>query len=109
MPQGMVLSLRGWQQLKRGEGASHTVFRLQMDLMCWNVDIVHQNDHYITDVDYWLQLGAKVCFDPLLKAYLDLTRTGDLRKLLAHIRYPLDTRQLTSPQGEADVQSLEGV
>ncbi len=30
-------------------------------------------------------------------------------QLLSHIRCPTDTRQLTSPQGEADVQSLEGV
>ncbi len=28
---------------------------------------------------------------------------------LSHICYPTDTRQLTYPQGEADVQSLEGV
>ncbi len=33
---------------------------------------------------------------------------GNLRKLLSHIRYPTDTRQLTSPKGEADVRSLEG-
>jgi hypothetical protein len=30
-------------------------------------------------------------------------------QLLSYIHYPTDTRQLTSPQGEADVQSLEGV
>ncbi len=30
-------------------------------------------------------------------------------QLLSHIHYPTDTRQLTSPQGEADVRSLEGV
>ncbi len=30
-------------------------------------------------------------------------------QLLSHIRYPTDTRQQTSPQGEADVRSLEGV
>jgi hypothetical protein len=30
-------------------------------------------------------------------------------QLLSHICYPPDTRQLTSPQGEADVWSLEGV
>jgi hypothetical protein len=64
-----------WQQLKRCKGANHTVLRLQMDLMCWNVDIIHQNDHFITDADYWLQLGAKLCFDPLFRAYLDLTHT----------------------------------
>ncbi len=28
---------------------------------------------------------------------------------LSHVRYPTDTRQVTSPQGVADVQSLEGV
>jgi hypothetical protein len=30
-------------------------------------------------------------------------------QLLSHIRYPTDIRQLTSPWGEADVRSLEGV
>ncbi len=28
---------------------------------------------------------------------------------LSHIRLPEDTRQLTSPQGEADVQNLKGL
>ena len=30
-------------------------------------------------------------------------------QMLSHIHYPTDTRQLTSPQGEADVRSLEGI
>jgi hypothetical protein len=41
-----------------------------------------------------------------------VTRRAEFQQatqLLSHIRYPTDTRQLTSPQGEADVQSLEGV
>ncbi len=41
-----------------------------------------------------------------------VTRQAGFQKatqLLSHVRYPTDTRQLTSPQGEADVRSLEGV
>jgi hypothetical protein len=43
--------------------------------MGWDVNIVHRNDHYITDADYWSCLGADLCFDPLFKTYLDLMRT----------------------------------
>ncbi len=57
------------------DGANHAILRLQMRLMGWDVDIVHRNDHYITNADYWLRLGADLCFDPLFKIYLDLTRT----------------------------------
>jgi hypothetical protein len=46
-----------------------------MRLMCWDVNIVHQNDHYIADANYWSQLSKDLCFDPLFKAYLDLTRS----------------------------------
>ncbi len=55
------------------DGANLVILRLQMHLMCWDVDIVHQNNHYIADADYWLRLGAGLCFDPLFKKYLDLT------------------------------------
>jgi hypothetical protein len=44
-----------------------------MCLMGWDVNIVHQNDNYMTDADYWSRLGADLCFDPLFKKYLDLT------------------------------------
>jgi hypothetical protein len=43
--------------------------------MGWDVDIVHRNDHYITNADYWSRLGTDLCFDSLFKTYLDLTRT----------------------------------
>jgi hypothetical protein len=56
-------------------GANHAILHLQMCLMGWDVDIVHRNDHYIIDADYWLRLGADLCFDPLFKTYPDLTRT----------------------------------
>ncbi len=35
------------------DGANHAILRLQMRLMGWDVDIIHRNDHYITDADYW--------------------------------------------------------
>jgi hypothetical protein len=34
------------------DGANPAILRLQMRLMCWDVDIVHQNDHYNADADY---------------------------------------------------------
>ncbi len=57
------------------DGANHAILRLQMLLMCWDVDIVHQNDSYIMDADYWLHLGANLSFNPLFKTYLDLNRS----------------------------------
>ncbi len=56
------------------DGANHAILRLQLRLMGWDVDIVHRKDHYITDAEYWSRLGADLCFDPLFKTYLDLTR-----------------------------------
>jgi hypothetical protein len=55
------------------DSANPVIMRLQMHLMCWDVHILHQNDHYIADADYWSQLGADLSFDPLFKAYLELT------------------------------------
>jgi hypothetical protein len=57
------------------DGANHAIFCLQMHLMGWDVNIVHRNDHYITDADYWSCLGANLCFDPLFKTYLNITQT----------------------------------
>ncbi len=56
-------------------GANHAILHLQMQLMGWDVNIIHRNDHYITNADHWLRLGADLCFDPLFKTYLDLTWT----------------------------------
>ncbi len=33
------------------DGANPAILRLQMRLMCWDVDIIHWNDHYIADAD----------------------------------------------------------
>ena len=50
------------------------VLRLQMSLMCWNIDIVHWNNIHLTNANYWSLLGADICFDPLFKSYLDFDR-----------------------------------
>jgi hypothetical protein len=59
--------------------ANPAILRLQMHLMCWDVNIVHQNNHYIADTNYWLQLGTDLCFDPLFKAYLEITQSLRLK------------------------------
>jgi len=56
------------------DGNNPAVLRLQMRLMCWDVDIVHRNDIHLTNADYWSRLGADICFDPLFKSYLDFDR-----------------------------------
>jgi hypothetical protein len=56
------------------EGGNPAILRLQMRLMCWDVDIVHRPDVELVDADYWSQLGADLNFDPLYRKYLELTR-----------------------------------
>jgi hypothetical protein len=56
------------------DGNNQAVLRLQMRLMCWDVDIVHRNNIHLIDADYWSRLGADICFDPLFKYYLDFDR-----------------------------------
>ena len=53
------------------DGNNPAILRLQMRLMCWDVDIVHRNDIHLTDANYWSRLGADICFDPLFKSYLN--------------------------------------
>ncbi len=53
------------------DGNNQANLRLQMRLMCWDMDIVHQNDFPLVDANYWLRLGADICFNPHFKLYLD--------------------------------------
>jgi hypothetical protein len=57
------------------DGTSLAILRLQMRLMCWDANIIHQNDNYCVNADYWSHLGTDLCFNPLLKKYLELTRS----------------------------------
>jgi hypothetical protein len=46
------------------------IFCLQMRFMCWDMDIKHRNNFHLVNADYWSWLGADLCFDPLLKDYI---------------------------------------
>ena len=45
------------------EGGNLAILRLQMRLMCWDVDIVHRPDTKLVDADYWSRLGVDIEFD----------------------------------------------
>ncbi len=34
------------------DGSNPVILQLQMCLMCWDVDIVHQANNFLVDVDY---------------------------------------------------------
>ncbi len=55
------------------DGANPAILRLQMCLMCWDVDIVHQPDVELVDADYWSCLGVDIVYDPLLHDYMVYT------------------------------------
>ena len=40
-------------------------------------DIVHRSHFYLIDAEYWSQLGADLCFDPLLHDYIQ--RVANMR------------------------------
>jgi hypothetical protein len=56
------------------EGSNPAVLRLQMRLMCWDIDIVHRPDSELVDADYWSRLGFTLEYDPLYVQYLIQTR-----------------------------------
>eukprot|EP00956_Cyclotella_meneghiniana_P037713 scaffold143282_cov76-Cyclotella_meneghiniana.AAC.4 len=53
------------------DGNNPAVLRLQMRLMCWDMVIVHRPGTEMTAADYLSRLGADLCFDPLLKDYIE--------------------------------------
>jgi hypothetical protein len=52
------------------KGGNSAILRLQMRLMCWDVDIVHRPETELAGANYWLCLGVDLEFDPLLCGYL---------------------------------------
>jgi hypothetical protein len=52
------------------DSRSPLILHLQMQFMCWDMIIEHCNDAYLTDADYFSRLGADLCFNPLLKEYV---------------------------------------
>jgi len=58
-------------------GANLAILRLQMRLMCWDVDILYRPDVELVDADYWSRLGVDIVYGPLLRdnmAYTMKTR-----------------------------------
>eukprot|EP00984_Skeletonema_dohrnii_P006306 scaffold2258_cov84-Skeletonema_dohrnii-CCMP3373.AAC.7 len=58
------------------EGSNPVVNRLKMQLLLWNMDIVHRNNKWLVDADFFSRCGEALCYDPLWRDYVG--RTGDL-------------------------------
>jgi hypothetical protein len=101
------------------KGGNPAILRLQMRLMCWDVDIVHQPDVELIDADYWSRLGADLNFDPLYRKYLELTcqtrqsnpTPTDLPMRLENMPYYHGPRiQKPSPEASsADAHHIQGL
>jgi hypothetical protein len=86
------------------DGANHAILRLQMCLMGWDIDIVHRNDHYITDADYWSCLGTDLYFDPLFKTYLNITRMLRIKNPPPTL-FPMKSKNMPYYRGSQVIQS----
>ncbi len=94
------------------DGNNPAVLRLQMRLMCWDVDIVHRNDRHLTNANYWSRLSADICFDPPFKSYLDFD-CGLRERCPAPTSLPMKTenmpyycgRRLASRDSPSDVDT----
>jgi hypothetical protein len=75
------------------DGRNSAILRLQMRFMCWDMDIEHRNDVHLTDADYWSRLGVDICYDPLLKDYIE--RANFLRK-----KFPAPTELPMLPENQ---------
>jgi hypothetical protein len=61
-----ILSYNGWNPSN---------LHLQMQFMCWDMIIEHRNNACLTNADYFSRLGADLCFNPLLKEYVQQAHT----------------------------------
>ncbi len=57
------------------QGMNPTILRLQMQLMCWAMEIVHQPDIFNVDTDYWSHILMNLFFDQMLREYSELCGT----------------------------------
>ena len=55
------------------DGANPAILRLQMRLICWDVDKVHRPDVKLVDADYWSRLGVDIVYNLLLCNYMVYT------------------------------------
>jgi hypothetical protein len=66
------------------DGGNPAILRLQMLLMCWDIDIVHHPDVELVDADYWSWLGVDINYDLLLRDYLAFTMKTSFRQPAAN-------------------------
>jgi hypothetical protein len=65
-------------------GSNPAILHLQMRLMCWDVNIVHQNNNYLVNADYWSCLVTDLCFGLLFKKY-SLSSPGHFVRYTQHL------------------------
>ncbi len=88
------------------DGNNPAIACLQMRLMCWDVNIVHRNDSHLVNANYWLRLGADICFDPLFKSYLDFD--WELcKKIPAPTALPMKPENMPYYQGPRITTSMD--
>jgi hypothetical protein len=46
------------------------ILQLQMRFMCWDMVVEHCNDRCLSDADFFLRFGADLCYNPLLRDYV---------------------------------------
>ena len=64
------------------DGRNPAILRLQMRFLCWDMDINHRNDHFLGDVNYFLRLGVDLCYDPLLRNFIEQIHAFKMRSPL---------------------------
>ncbi len=52
------------------DSRNSAILHLQMCFMCWDMDIEHRSNFHLVGANYWSRLGTDLCFDPLLKDYI---------------------------------------
>ncbi len=52
------------------DGQNPAILQLQMRFMCWDMVVEHRNGHCLADTDYFLRAGADLCYNPLLRDYI---------------------------------------
>jgi hypothetical protein len=73
------------------DGRNPLILCLQMQFLCWDMIIKHRNNICLTDADYFSRLGANLCFDPLLKDYVQQAHT-------LHRRSPAPSKMPIAPE-----------
>jgi hypothetical protein len=61
------------------DGRKPAILCLQMRFMCWDMDIVYRNNNFLANADYCSRLGTNLCYNPLLRTYIQQVHAIKLR------------------------------